>query len=85
MNVKDQNTRLEEYKDPARASRCLVCLMRFLLIGSLMIAGVGLFILSMTINFLIPHLLIRKNGQLERNLSKAVKFFGSSRCALHRC
>ena len=46
MNVKDQNTRLEEYKAGARrlAMRCL-------LIGSLIIAGVGLFILSMTINF----------------------------------
>ena len=46
MNVKDQNTRLEEYKAGARR-----LIMRFILIGSLMIAGVGLFILSMTINF----------------------------------
>ena len=74
MNVKDQNTRLEEYKAGARRLA-----MRFILIGSLMIAGVGLFILSMTINFLIQHLLIRKNGQLERNLSKAVKLHHSMR------
>ena len=46
VNVKDQNTRLEEYKAGARRLA-----MRFILIGSLMIAGVGLFILSMTINF----------------------------------